>query len=81
MMLKTICYDAYGHQRCMSIPEPTSIEFVPFIANNLLCIFVTDGPDYQSLLGSLDCAYLFAYAIGMFVRSEQVVAYTFIVHS
>ena len=28
----------------------------------------TDGPDYQTVLGSIDYAFLFAYAIGMFIR-------------
>lgn len=64
----------------MSQPEPTSIECVPFIAYNLCVLFVLDGPDYQSLLGSLDYAYLFAYAIGMFVRFEKCIACTFSVN-
>jgi len=32
-----------------------------------MCVF-TDGPDYQTVLGSIDSAFLFAYAIGMFIR-------------
>jgi len=27
-----------------------------------------DGSDYQTMLGSMDYAFLFAYAIGMFIR-------------
>ena len=34
----------------------------------LLADIFTDGPDYQTVLGSIDYAFLFAYAIGMFIR-------------
>jgi len=33
-----------------------------------LCVLFTDGADYQRVLGSIDYAFLFAYAIGMFIR-------------
>jgi len=37
-----------------------------------------DGPDYQAMLGSMDYAFLFAYAIGMFIRySNDSVVYYF----
>jgi len=31
-----------------------------------------DGPDYQTMLGSIDYAFLFAYAIGMFIRYTSI---------
>ena len=42
------------------------------IIKNDIVVFV-DGPDGNSLLGSLDIAFLFPYAIGMFVRSVRIV--------
>ena len=33
----------------------------------MLCFDIVDGDNYAELLGSLDYAFLFAYAIGMFV--------------
>ncbi len=34
---------------------------------NKWCVFA-DNDNYEQLLGSLDYAYLFAYAVGMFLR-------------
>lgn len=53
-------------RHCQNIFMTTSEEFglISPIIDNLL----TDRPDADVLLGTLDSAFLFAYAAGMFVR-------------